>query len=265
LNMLGFRPLRKVATDVANIETGKAERLEGRYPSELEPLTRNVNRLMETEKRNQERIRNALDSLAHSLKTPLATIKAGVDLPSEEARKQVRDAADDMSYLIATRLQRAGASARRTLTEPIPVKPQVTRILESLNKIYSHKMIEASWNIESNLQFFGEKRDLLELMGNLLDNAFKYGSGHVAISAGAIGATHSRPGLWVRVEDDGPGIQSSQQKRLLQRGVRGDERVEGHGLGLAIVMELMTAYGGEMLIDKSKMNGAQITIKIPAS
>ena len=262
---LGFRPLRQVARDVASIESGRVSRLEGRYPSELEPLVRNVNRLMDTEKSNQERIRNALDSLAHSLKTPLAVIQAGLELPAESRRQAMDSAVEDMRHLIATRLERAGASARRTLGEPVALAPQLNRVLDSLQKVYSHKMIEASINISPELKFFGEKRDLLELMGNLLDNAFKYGVSRVRVSAGVIGAGQVRPGLCLQVEDDGPGINPLQAQRLLVRGIRGDERAEGHGLGLAIVTELVAAYGGELSFESSELGGALISVIIPAS
>jgi two-component system sensor histidine kinase PhoQ len=266
---LGFRPLRQVARDVARIESGRAPKLEGNYPRELEPLARNVNRLLETEKSNRERIRNALDSLAHSLKTPLAVIQAGLDLQGGDAAKPMRDAAEEMHHLIATRLERARASARRTLAEPVKVRPQAKRILDSLQKVYSHKMIEAELIMDENLLFFGEQRDLFELMGNMLDNAFKYGSGKVRVSAGAIEPEATRPGLWMSVEDDGAGIDKSQWKRLLQRGARGDERaneqVGGHGLGLAIVTELVTAYGGEVSIGRSALGGAMLRVEIPGS
>jgi len=233
--MLGFRPLRRVAQDVARIESGQASRLQGRYPSELEPLARNVNRLLETEKSNQQRIRNALDS------------------------------ADDINRLIATRLERAGASARSTLGEPVAVQPQLERVLDSLHKVYSHKMIDASVTMDDQLKFYGEKRDLLELMGNLLDNAFKYGASRIQFSAGVVGQAVARPGLWMSVEDDGPGIDQPQWHLLVQRGVRGDERVEGHGLGLAIVTELVAAYGGDVSISRSKLGGAMIQVEIPAT
>jgi len=263
--MLGFRPLRRIARDVARIESGRASRLEGRYPSEIEPLARNVNRLLDTEKNNQQRIRNALDSLAHSLKTPLAVIQAGLVLQEGKAAQPMQNAVDEMNHLIATRLERAGASARRTLTEPIMLEPQLRRVLESMQKIYSHKMIEVSVTIEAELKFFGEQRDALELMGNLLDNAFKYGSTRIRVSAGATGGDAPRPGLWLRVEDDGPGIMESQWHLLTQRGVRGDERVEGHGLGLAIVTELVAAYGGDVSISHSDLGGAMIQIEIPGN
>ena len=266
---LGFMPLRQVARDVGRIESGRAPRLEGHYPRDLEPLARNVNRLLATEKSNQERIRNALDSLAHSLKTPLAVIQTGLELHGGEAAKPMRDAADEMHHLIATRLERARASARRTLAEPVTVRPQVKRVLDSLQKVYSHKMMEAELIMAENLLFFGEQRDLLELAGNLLDNAFKYGRGKVRVSAGAIEPEATRPGLSLSVEDDGAGIDESQWKRLLQRGIRGDERgderVEGHGLGLAIVLELVTAYGGEVFIGHSELGGAMIRVELPAT
>ncbi len=266
---LGFRPLRQVARDVGRIESGQAPRLEGNYPRELEPLARNVNRLLETEKSNQERIRNALDSLAHSLKTPLAVIQAGLELHGGTAAKPMRDAADEMNRLIATRLERARASARRTLAEPVAVRAQLQRILDSLQKVYSHKMIQAELIMDENLLFFGERRDLLELAGNMLDNAFKYGNRKVRVSAGAVEPQATRAGLWLCVEDDGPGIDDSQWQRLLQRGIRGDERsngqVDGHGLGLAIVMELVTAYGGEISISRSVLGGAMLRVDIPGS
>jgi two-component system sensor histidine kinase PhoQ len=262
---LAFRPLRRVAGDVAAIESGRAARLEGHYPSELEPLARNVNRLLDTEQANQQRYRNALDSLAHSLKTPLAVIRAGVRVDGEEARNAIDKAAEDMNHLISTRLQRAAASTRRTLSKPVEVAPQAERILSSLHKVYSQKMIRADVSIPPGLKFCGEKRDLLEIMGNLFDNAFKYGSRQVRISAGAVGSELPRPGVWIKVEDDGPGIETSRWKKLLERGVRGDERVEGHGLGLAIVLELVSAYGGDINISKSELGGASLTVELAPS
>lgn len=261
--MLVFRPLGRVAEDVANVESGRAERLGGDYPRELEPLVRNVNRLLETEKSNQQRIRNALDSLAHSLKTPLAVIQAGLPLHAGAAESSMQNAVDEMKRLIATRLERAGSSARRTMAEPVPVAPQLQRVLDSLQKVHSRKMIRVEATIEPDLAFYGEKRDLLELLGNLLDNAFKYGNGQVRVAGAALGPGAVRPGLSLTVEDDGPGIDENQWDRLLQRGARGDERVEGHGLGLAIVMELVSAYGGTVSIGHSELGGALIRVGLP--
>jgi len=266
---LGFRPLQRVAIDVASVESGLAPRLEGNYPRELEPLARNVNKLLETEKANQQRYRNALDSLAHSLKTPLAVLRAGLESDSSSGRAAMRKATDDMNQLVATRLQRAALSARRTMAQPLPVRPELERILASLEKVYSHKLIAVEVNVPVDLQFYGEQRDWLELMGNLLDNAFKYGKSRVRISGGPLeepGAGQPPgKGLWMRLEDDGPGIDPEAWPGLLKRGVRGDEREDGHGLGLAIVLELLTAYDGTIEITDSDLGGTLIKLEIPAS
>jgi two-component system sensor histidine kinase PhoQ len=258
-----FRPLGRAAQDVERIESGLAERLADDYPRELEPLARNVNRLLATEKSNQERIRNALDSLAHSLKTPLAVIRAGLPRDGDGPGESVHDAVDEMQHLVATRLERAGRSARRTLAAPVPVLGPVRRVVNSLQKVHSHKMIDATVTLGKNLRFYGEERDLLELAGNLLDNAFKYGRSRVRVGGREIAGEGRRPGLALVVEDDGPGIEAGQRERLLQRGVRGDERVEGHGLGLAIVRELADAYGGTLDIRHSELGGALVEVTIP--
>lgn len=260
---LAYRPLQGIAQDVAKVESGEVEALDGRYPAELEPLVRNLNKLLTTEKANQLRYRNALDSLAHSLKTPLAVIKSGLENPDAESVAAVRRATDDMSHLVSTRLQRAASSTRRTMAQAVNVAADVERILRSLEKVYSQKMIKVTANIPAGLRFQGEQRDLLEILGNLLDNAFKYGRKQVRISISAIKATGRQPGLHLKIEDDGPGIAAEQWPLLLQRGVRGDERVEGHGLGLAIVLELMNAYGGNMQIGPSELGGAAVELILP--
>ena len=124
-------------------------------------------------------------------------------------------------------------------------------------------MIRSELKIEPDLAFYGEERDLLELAGNLLDNAFKYGKGRVRVGAGVIDKESARPGLWLRVEDAGPGVPADRREALLERGVRGDERVEGHGLGLAIVSELVASYGGELTIGDSELGGALVEARIP--
>jgi two-component system sensor histidine kinase PhoQ len=260
---LGLRPLRHIATDVERVETGRSEYLEGRYPRELEPLVRNVNRLLATEKANQTRYRNALDSLAHSLKTPLAAIRAGLTRLQPEQASDLQQSVDDMHHLVTTRLQRASASTRRTLGTPVPVMAQAQRVLASLDKVHSQKMIEVDVSIPEDLCFNGEERDLLELLGNLLDNAYKYGRSRVRLCAGMIEGASSRPGTWIRVDDDGPGIDADRRTQLLQRGVRGDERVEGHGLGLSIVVELVNTYDGSISIGRSDFGGARIEIELP--
>jgi two-component system sensor histidine kinase PhoQ len=259
---LGLRPLQRITQDISGIESGRLERLEESYPKELEPLKRNINRLLDTEKTNQARYRNALDSLAHSLKTPLSVIRSS--LPADGSKKSVamENAVADMQHMIATRLQRAAASARRSIAVAVDVKTQIERLVQSLKRVYSQELINTDVMIEPGLAFYGEQRDLLELAGNLLDNACKYGDGQVRLSAQALNSADPRAGINLQVEDNGPGIAEDKREQLIQRGVRGDERVEGHGFGLAIVLEIVSAYNGEITIKQSDLGGACVSVSL---
>ena len=259
---LGLRPLRRITQAISGIESGKLERLEEDYPKELEPLKRNLNHLLDSEKANQARYRNALDSLAHSLKTPLSVIRSS--LPEDDSEKTVtmQNAVSDMQRLITTRLQRAAVSTRRSMAQAVDVETQVERLLQSLKRVYSQKMISTDVSIEPGLEFFGEQRDLLELLGNLLDNAYKYGGGKVSFSAQTLEPESPMAGIRLQVEDNGPGIAEDQREQLLKRGVRGDERVEGHGLGLAIVLEIVSAYQGEITITRGGLGGACVNVSL---
>ena len=190
---LGLRPLRRITEDISGIESGELERLEGNYPVELELLQRNLNHLLDTEQANQTRYRNALDSLAHSLKTPLSVIRSS--LPEDDSARTVamENAVTDMQHLIATRLHRAAASARSSNAPAVDVKTQVERLVQSLKRVYSQKLINIDVMIDPELAFYGEQRDFLELTGNLLDNACKYGGGQIRLSACAMDAMRSAP------------------------------------------------------------------------
>jgi len=259
---LGLRPLRRITQDISAIESGKLERIEDAYPQELEPLKRNLNHLLDTEKTNQSRYRHALDSLAHSLKTPLSVIRSSLPADSPAKSAVIDTAVVDMQHLIATRLQRAAASTRRSMAQGVNIEFQIERLLQSLKRVYSQKLINTDVMIDPGLEFYGEQRDLLELAGNLLDNACKYGGGQIRVSARAMDTENIRAGIILKVEDNGPGIAVDKREKILQRGVRGDERVEGHGLGLAIVLEIVSAYNGEISIDKSDLGGAQVAVSL---
>lgn len=259
---LGLRPLRRITENISGIESGRLKRLEGRYPIELEPLQRNLNHLLDTEQANQGRYRNALDSLAHSLKTPLSVIRSSLPQDGSPRTTAIENAVTDMQRLIATRLQRAAASARISNAPAMDVKTQVERLVQSLKRVYSQELINVDVIIEPGLAFYGEQRDFLELAGNLLDNACKYGKGQVRISVQTLDNEDARAGIRLQVDDNGPGIAQDERERLLQRGVRGDERVEGHGLGLAIALEIVSAYHGDISIDKSSLGGACVKVTL---
>ncbi|MGA9572496.1 MAG: ATP-binding protein [Lysobacterales bacterium] len=259
---LGLRPLRRITEDISGIESGELEHLEGHYPVELEPLQRNLNHLLDTEKANQTRYRNALDSLAHSLKTPLSVIRSSL-LPDDSPRTvAMQNAVTDMQHLIATRLQRAAASARSSNAPALDVKAQVERLVSSLNRVYSQELINIDVMIDPELAFYGEQRDFLELTGNLLDNACKYGGGQVRLTALALDQEDPRAGIRLQVDDNGSGIAEDQRDQLLQRGVRGDERFEGHGFGLAIVQEIVNAYHGDITISQGDLGGACLNVTL---
>jgi two-component system sensor histidine kinase PhoQ len=255
---LGLRPLRRITEDISGIESGELERLQGDYPVELEPLQRNVNHLLETEKANQARYRNALDSLAHSLKTPLSVIRSS--LPAERApwTEAIEHAVTDMQHLVATRLQRAAASARSSNAPALAVRAQVERLVASLQRVYSHSLISIDVMIDPELAFYGEQRDFLELAGNLLDNACKWAAHRVELHIATV------DGMQITVSDDGPGVPEERHVGLLRRGSRLDEQRAGHGLGLAIVNDLVSDYGGLITLSRSPtLGGLAVRVTLP--
>lgn len=260
---LALRPFRQVAGDVAQIERGETDALSGPYPRELEPLTRNLDRLLASEKASQAHYRNALDSLAHSLKTPLAVLRAGLRGDRVEDPEAMTQALADMQRLITTRLERAGARTRRTLGHAVDVAPVAERLAATLRRVHSQDLRNLDCIIEPGTVFHGEARDLMELLGNLLDNACKYGQGSVRLEAGPLPGGPARPGCWMAIHNDGTPPDLARFEALSKRGARGDERVEGHGLGLAIVAELVNAYGGKMQWMDSDLGGACVRLEFP--
>lgn len=255
-----FSPLRRVARDLTRIERGGAERLVGPYPREVSVLTRGLNRFIESEREHLKRYRNTLDDLAHSLKTPLAVARSRLESTDDEdgLREDLQVQVQHMDQIVAYQLARAKASGHSTFAAPIPVQTHAEAVVRSLERVYADKNILCEFDIDDGAQFYGEEGDLLELLGNLLENAFKWADHRVLLSVRKI--TPSNPRAWrmgldVRVEDDGPGIPPEQLERILQRGVRGDERVQGHGIGLAIVEDIVRAYRGTLQVDRSEELG----------
>lgn len=251
-----FSPLRRVARDLAKIERGKADRLSGPYPREVAVLTRGLNRYIESEREHLKRYRNTLDDLAHSLKTPLAVARSRLE--SDDGEGSVRDdllvQVQHMDQIVAYQLARAKMSGHSTFAAPIPVQNHAEAVVRSLERVYASKNILCEFDIDDGANFFGEEGDLLELLGNLLENAFKWADHRVLLSVKKRAPEDPRAwrlGLDIRIEDDGPGIPPEQLDRVLQRGVRGDERVRGHGIGLAIVEDIVRSYRGTLQVDRS--------------
>lgn len=264
-------PLRKVASDMSRVERGDSEQLDSQYPLELTGLTERINAFITNEREQRTRYRHTLADLAHSLKTPLAVIRSQLESPTagdEAARRaSVLDQVRRMNELVAYQLSRAATSGRQTFASAVPIAGHAEDIVQGLEKVYADKNVLCEFDIEDGAVFYGEQGDLLELMGNLLENAFKW-AGHRVLLVVKMQpqAGRQRPGLWLSVEDDGPGIAEDKIEKVLQRGVRGDERVQGHGIGLSIVQDIVHAYQGELVVDRSpEFGGARFSVRLAAS
>jgi two-component system, OmpR family, sensor histidine kinase PhoQ len=255
-------PLRQVAEDLAAIEGGKQLRLEGRYPREMLGLTDNINALLESQREHLDRHRHTLSDLAHSLKTPLAVLRGELDKspPSNEISNTIGEQVMRMSEIVDYQLQRAATSGRLPLSAPLSVTTAIRKITASLNKVYADKRVECQINVKDDVYFRGEEGDLLEVLGNLLDNAYKWCKHHVKVSA----INDQNKWLHLSVEDDGPGITTEKADIVLQRGVRGDTSSPGHGIGLNVVHDIVRVYQGTLEIERSTtLGGAKITLFLP--
>jgi two-component system sensor histidine kinase PhoQ len=260
-------PLRKVANDMTRVERGDSEQLDSQYPLELTGLTERINAFIDNEREQRTRYRHTLADLAHSLKTPLAVIRSQLESAtgSEPPRRSdVLDQVRRMDELVAYQLSRAATSGRQTFASAVPLAGHAEDLVQSLEKVYAAKNVLCEFDIDDRAVFYGEQGDLLELMGNLLENAFKWSRHRVLLVAKMQPPSgRQRPGLRLSVEDDGPGIADDKIEKVLQRGVRGDERVQGHGIGLSIVQDIVHAYQGELVVDRSpEFGGARFSVAL---
>jgi two-component system sensor histidine kinase PhoQ len=220
----GLRPLRTMAGEVRELQEGRREQLSAAYPVELEGLAENLDRFIAHEQRSRSRYRKAMEDLAHSLKTPLGAAVSGPVVVGRAVR----------------------------------VADLISRLLRALHTAYQDRGIEVELDLPDDLTVRGDERDLLEMFGNLLDNAFKYTRARVAVS-GESGAS-----MTLIVEDDGPGIDGELRHQVLNRGTRADEIQSGQGIGLAMVHELVSAYDGQLSIGESRWGGASIRLVLPS-
>jgi two-component system sensor histidine kinase PhoQ len=256
----GLSPLNLLARELQRIETGEQTEIEGQYPSELRQLAQDLNAMIVSERNQQTRYRNALGDLAHTLKTPLAVLR-GVseeDAMDGSIRSQLREQVSRMMRIVDHQLRRAAAAGSRTLSEPVALRPLAEKLCGALTKVYLDKGMRFENAIDQDLRLRADQGDVYELLGNLLDNAAKYGRRFVRLSALA-GKTQ----VAIIVEDDGPGF-PEQPEKLLQRGVRADNRTPGQGIGLSVVAELVKAYEGKILFDRSSLGGGKIMVTLPA-
>jgi two-component system sensor histidine kinase PhoQ len=258
-----LQPLRRIENEIGEIEQGQRSELSGEFPTELTGVARNMNLLIDSERARSDRYRKTLDNLAHSLKTPLAAMRAllNQEVSTGEADK-FNEQIDRMDEIVRYQLRKPSASrAQNLVLARVPIKPEVDRLVAGLRKVYRDKAPVIETEVGTGLTFRGDAGDFLEIAGNLLDNACKWCQGKVRITV------TGEPGgeTLMVVADDGPGIPEDAAGILLQRGTRLDESTPGHGIGLAVVKELAESYGGQLDIGQSALGGAEFRVTIPAS
>ena len=250
----GLAPLRRLAREMRRIETGEQTKIESSYPDELMPLASGLNTMIQAERNQQARYRNALDDLAHSLKTPLAVLRNVIDdrAADEAVRERIRDPVGRIQEITDHQLRKAATAGRRAFAEPVRLRPLVEKIAGALAKVYADKQPEFTLDIPEALRARADENDLYELLGNLMDNAGKWGKKRIRVSAGFIERK-----LQLTVEDDGPGFPPDSDK-LLQRGMRADSHTPGQGIGLGAVAEMVRAYDGSIALGRSELGGAKV-------
>ncbi len=253
----GLAPLGRVAREVRRIERGEQAEVQGRYPAEIAALTGNLNTLIRQERVRQTRYKEALSFLAHSLKTPLAVLRTALDDPAQLPAAVGQQVAR-MDDIVRHQLGRAAASGSARFAPYLPIAPIVNRIRDSLDNIYADKGLAFSVDCQPGLSWRIDEGDAFEMLGNVMDNAAKWARRRVAVKAWSEGDR-----LKLRVEDDGPGFTDT--RSILQLHVRMDERVPGHGVGLAVVDDLVAGHQGELKLSRADLGGARVDITLPAA
>lgn len=247
-------PISRLNKQIRQAESGQLKRIDQRYPPELEKLKNSINHLLDTEQQQRSRYKNSLSDLAHSLKTPLAVLSGTEGLP-----EQAKEPISQINLQIQRQLKRAVAGTTSSFEQAVPIKPVVGKLLNAMDKVYADKHLTLTHDIENEeLGFNGDITDLMEILGNVLDNACKAATKQVTISV-----LTKLNKLQIHIEDDGPGIPQDKREQLLERGTRLDSYKEGQGIGMAVVADLVGAYQGQLEIKQSDLGGAKLTLVFP--
>ncbi len=259
----GLRPLIDLRGAVSAVRRGEAERIPGVYPGDVAPLAEELNLLLEANREILERARTQVGNLAHALKTPLSVIVNEADGPREELSARVREQAFLMRDQVDHYLNRARAAARAgTLGAATEVSPVLDGLARTFGKIYRDRSIAISVSDPGHLRFRGERQDLEEMAGNLIDNACKWASSRVEVGIVFIDDRDHRV-LRILVDDDGPGMPDSARQDAIKRGRRLDESKPGSGLGLSIVADLAEHYRGRLTLGAAEIGGTRAELDLP--
>ena len=256
LMAIGFvwsaRPLQRLDKEIKAVESGDIQQIKGLYPVELQTIKSDLNLLLESQQRQKERYRASLSDLAHALKTPLAVLKSSPLANDADAQEQL----DRINVMIEHQLKRAATGASDTWKKQTAIKPVLDSILSAMSKVYREKDIIFNSAVSDKDYFLGDKTDLLELLGNLIDNACKACRSQVDIQV------IQSKSLRIIISDDGPGVPENKRESLLTRGTRLDTYESGHGVGMAIVSDLVKSYHGLLTISDSELlGGAKFTLE----
>ena len=261
---IGLLPLRRISAQLAAIRSGKASRAPDDVPPEVAPLVQELNALLDHNEKVAEEARTHAGNLAHALKTPMSVLTNEAASGSPELAEAVVRELSTMRRHIDHHLARARAMGRRTAsTARAPVWPSLERLVTAIERIYAEKGVVIDIAGDRTLVFRGERQDLEEMAGNLIDNAAKYGGGRVFVTMSA-GTGRDSGLLQMQVEDDGQGIPARLRETMFERGARLDTGKPGTGLGLAIVRDVAGIYGGTVVLAESEdLGGLQVTLKLP--
>lgn len=258
----GLRSLRRLSHELDEVESGAREGLSREHPRELLRLTGSLNRLLHSEREQRQRYRDSLDDLAHSLKTPLAVLQGvgesmGQRSGEREQARVLQSQIERMSQQIDYQLQRASLRKSGLVRHSVALLPVLESLCSTLAKVYRDKQVQVLLDVPAQAHVPMEQGALLELLGNLLENAYRLSLGQVRVSLEQAPGTQT-----LCIEDDGPGVPLDQRERILERGERLDRQHPGQGIGLAVVKDIVDSYDAELTLDESALGGAAFCIKL---
>ncbi len=255
----GLRPLGQLAEALKAMERGDTRDIAGEHPRELQQVVDNLNQVLAREQALRQRYRNSLGDLAHSLKTPLAVLQGKLQEADDDLPQVLAEQLARMNQVVHYQLQRPLSDHQSGQHRRAPVVAATQRLISALQKVYRDKPMAISTDLAPDAEFAGDDQDLLELLGNLLDNAFKYGRRQISVQV-----RRQNDQLRIDVDDDGPGVPADQRQRILQRGQRLDTAQPGQGIGLAVCADIVHSYEGALQISDSPLGGARFRVLLPA-
>lgn len=259
---LAMRPLERARRQIAQLQQGERQQLDIQAPVELQPLVEQINHLLAHTDETLKRSRHALGNLGHALKTPLAVLGSLVRHEELQAHPQLqaalREQLEQIQQRVARELGRARLAGDVLPGAYFDCAAELAPLFDTLHMIH-RRGLHLHWHTHEDCRLPWDREDMLELLGNLLDNACKYARSEVLLSI-----EPTPEGYLIRVEDDGPGIPEDQREAVLERGTRLDERAEGHGLGLGIVRDILAAWNGRLTLGQSALGGLQASVHLPA-